>query len=101
MCGVVHEFVSEAQKGFVPHIFIAEVTILLRNVEAYIHEEGMDRQEALLFLDMEKAFDRVSYEFLNKGLDALGFGENYKKTSGHDVQRPRPPEQADLRKRVL
>ena len=77
------------------------ITILLRNVETYTNKEGMDRQGALLFLDMETAFDRVSYEFLNKGLDLLGFGENYKKTSGHDVQRPRPPEQADLRKRVL
>jgi hypothetical protein len=90
MCGVVHEFVSEAQKGFVPHTFIAEATILLRNVEAYINEEGMDRQGALLFLDMEKAFDRVSYEFLNKGLDALGFGENYKKRVAmmYNVQDP-------------
>jgi hypothetical protein len=36
---VVHEFVSDCQKGFVPDVFIAEATAMLRMVEAYINEE--------------------------------------------------------------
>jgi hypothetical protein len=35
-----------------------------------------------LFLDMEKAFDRVSYEFTKKGLDAYGFGARFQKWVG-------------------
>jgi hypothetical protein len=38
MLGVVHEFVSETQKGFVPDVLIADATMLLRLVEAYINE---------------------------------------------------------------
>ena len=74
----VHEFVSETQKGFVPGVFIAEATQLLRLVEAHINEEPTERQGIFLFLDMEKAFDRVSYEFINKGLTALGYGKNFR-----------------------
>ena len=37
------------------------------------------RKGVLLFLDMEKAFDRVSYEFTMKGLvEALGFGNKFR-----------------------
>ena len=75
---VVHEFVSECQKGFVPDVFIAEATALLKLVEAYTNEDDTDRKGILLFLDMEKAFDRVSYEFTLAGLKAFGFGKRFR-----------------------
>ena len=57
---VVHQFVAECQKGFVPDVFIAEATALLKLVEAYINEDDEeDRKGVLLLLDMEKAFDRA------------------------------------------
>eukprot|EP00966_Prymnesium_polylepis_P013068 301247-Prymnesium_polylepis.1 len=56
--------------------------MLLRLVEAYINEEPEERKEIFLFLDMEKAFDRVSYEFTKKGLDAYGFGARFQKWVG-------------------
>eukprot|EP00966_Prymnesium_polylepis_P335097 7390454-Prymnesium_polylepis.1 len=56
MLGVVHEFVSETQKGFVPDVLIADATMLLRLVEAYINEEPEERKGIFFFLDMEKAF---------------------------------------------
>jgi hypothetical protein len=68
---VVHEFVSECQKGFVPEVFIAEATALLKLVEAYTNEDGEQRKGIMLFLDMEKAFDRVSYDFTLSGLKSL------------------------------
>ena len=39
---------------------------------------------------MEKAFDRVSYDFTLKGLRALGFGKQYRKWVGmmYDVKKP-------------
>ena len=77
MRDVVHEFVSECQKGFVPKAFIAEASMLLRTVEAYINERPSERRGIFLFLDMEKAFDRVSYEFTMRGMEALGFGDRF------------------------
>ena len=74
----VHEFVSECQKGFVPDVFIAEATALLKLVEAYTNEDGENRKGILLFLDMEKAFDRVSYDFTLSGLKAFGFGKRFR-----------------------
>jgi hypothetical protein len=74
----VHEFVSECQKGFVPDVFIAEATQLLKLVEAYTNEDGANRKGILLFLDMEKAFDRVSYDFTLSGLKAFGFGKRFR-----------------------
>ena len=79
---VVHEFVSDCQKGFVPDVFIAEATAMLRMVEAYINEEPEEREGIFLFLDMEKAFDRVSYDFTMKGLQKLGMGDNFCKWVG-------------------
>ena len=70
MIKVVHAFVAECQKGFVPDTFIAEATMLTRLIEGYINEEGEGREGIMLFLDMEKAFDRVSYDFTLRGLEA-------------------------------
>ena len=36
----------------------------------------------MLFLDMEKAFDRVSYDFTLRGLEAIGFGKKFRKMVG-------------------
>ena len=84
----MHEFVSETQKGFVPGVFIAEATQLLKLTEAYINEEPEDRKGIFLFMDMEKAFDRVSYDFIKKGLAATGFGKHLRKWVGmmYDVE---------------
>ena len=40
MIKVVHAFVAECQKGFVPDTFIAEATMLTRLIDGYINEEG-------------------------------------------------------------
>jgi hypothetical protein len=40
--------------------------------QSYIEKE--DEEALLLFADMEKAFDRCSWDFLKEGLDALGLG---------------------------
>ena len=74
---VVHQFVDESQKGFVPRENIQDATMLLQLIEAYINEEPLDRKGMMIFLDMEKAFDRVSFKFLRKALRAVGFGENF------------------------
>ena len=67
MAKVVHQFVAESQKGFVPHTFIADCTMMMNLVETYINEgDDESKKGIMVFLDMEKAFDRVSYDFLLK-----------------------------------
>ena len=79
---VVHEFVSDTQKGFVPKEIIHDCTMLLNLIEAWINDEPTERQGIFLFFDMEKAFDRVSYKFLNSALEATNFGPNFRKLVG-------------------
>ena len=55
---------------------------MLTLIENYINEKPQTRQGAFLFLDMEKAFDRVSYTFLTEAIQALGFGPNFQKAVG-------------------
>ena len=71
---VVHQFVSEAPKRFVPDTFIADCSMLMNLIESWVNDEPEERQGVMLFLDMEKAFERVSYTYLNESLHTLGFG---------------------------
>ena len=70
----VLQFVSSQQNGFVPGGFIAENIMLLKLVQAYVEEEHIEA--FFLFLDMEKAFDRCSWDYLHGALEELGFGES-------------------------
>ena len=68
------QFVSECQNGFVPDGFIAECSMLLTLLKAYIETDDNDTEgAAFIFLDMEKAFDRCSWEFLDMAIQDLGF----------------------------
>ena len=60
---------NQMSEGIRPRgVFIAEATALLKLVEAYTNEDGEQRKGIMLFLDMKKAFDRVSYDFTLSGL---------------------------------
>ena len=76
MKGGMHEIVSAENTGFSPGRFIAENTVCTKLMQAYLDEE--DLPGALVFLDMEKAFDRVSWEFMHKALESLGFGPEFR-----------------------
>ena len=69
---IINSFVSSPQTGFVPKRQITDNTLLLRLIQAYLDET--DEEGLLLFLDLEKAFDRVSHEFLHKATRAAGLG---------------------------
>ena len=71
----VLQFVSQDQNGFVPDAFIAENIIRLQLLQDLIESE--DREAIFLFIDMEKAFDRCSWQFITEGLLALGFGQGF------------------------
>ena len=92
MVKVVHEFVDECQKGFVPHTVIQDATMLLKLIEEYVNDDCLNRKALMVFLDMEKAFDRVSYDFLLKGLTAVGFGPTFVNTIKLMYSADNPPQ---------
>ena len=49
--------------------------MLLKLIQAYVEEEDSDAY--FVFLDMEKAFDRSSWEYLVEALEAIGFDEDF------------------------
>ena len=66
------QFTSPEQTGFCPGAFIGENTMLLKLIQTYLKEENTPG--LYIFLDMEKAFDRCSWQYLKKALSALGAG---------------------------
>ena len=69
-------FVSKEQLGFVPGRNISEASHLMQLVQAYLDET--DEEGLLIALDWEKAFDRVSWDFLHNAYKALGFGARFR-----------------------
>ena len=66
------DIVSESQLGFVPGRVISESTLFLKLIQAKIEEDDTDA--IIVSADWEKAFDRVSWDYLHQATEALGFG---------------------------
>ena len=67
------QFADPAQTGFVPNRFICETTHLTKLIQEHLnhtHKPG-----GFVFLDMEKAFDRASWQFMDQALDDVGLGD--------------------------
>ena len=64
--------ISHPQKGFVPGRQITDLTRQLYLLQDYIDEK--DQDALLVLLDMEKAFDRCSWDFMLKSMEAAGVG---------------------------
>ena len=69
---VMDDIVSKQQLGFVPGRVITEATHMLKLVQAMLDET--DGEGIIVAADWEKAFDRVSWDFLHAAAEALGFG---------------------------
>ena len=69
MLSIVTQFVSDNQIGFVPYTFIAKSAMLVKLLQA--HLDQIDDGGILVFCDMEKAFDRCDWDYLNKAIDRL------------------------------
>ena len=78
---VINEIIDIDQNGFIPNRFIGENNMLLHELILHMQklaedEEGTD-EGYLLFLDFEKAFDRVDHNFMFDCLTKFGIGENF------------------------
>jgi hypothetical protein len=64
--------VSKAQSAFIKGRFIQDNFMLVQQTTRFLHAKNLPR--ILLKLDISKAFDSVSWPFLLKVLEKLGFG---------------------------
>ena len=62
--GVLNTIIHENQKGFLSGRFIGENTRLMYDIIS--HMEYQNKSGMLLLLDFEKAFDSVSWNYINK-----------------------------------
>uniref|UniRef100_A0A0B7BCU9 Reverse transcriptase domain-containing protein n=1 Tax=Arion vulgaris TaxID=1028688 RepID=A0A0B7BCU9_9EUPU len=60
----LHKLIHADQQCSVPHRNISKHTYLIRDIIQYTHQKNT--QSAILSIDQEKAFDRVSHDFLHK-----------------------------------
>ena len=84
---VLHKIISKEQTGFLKGRFIGENTRLLYDIMHYLDEN--DLSGLLLLIDFEKAFDSISWQFLQKTLDLFNFGQSIKtwiKTFYNDIE---------------
>jgi len=73
---VISSIVSEDQSGYIKNRYIGENIRLVLDVIEY--SNITNNPGILLFLDFEKAFDTVSWDFLFKTLDYFNFGDYFK-----------------------
>ena len=69
----MNHIIGTEQNGFVPCRFIAENNMLLHEIIEYTTQNKQEMGGMLLFLDFEKAFDRVDHTFMLNVLDRMAF----------------------------
>ena len=74
---VIGNVISKENTGFSPGRFIAENTHQMKLMQQLLEDENSAGM--FVFLDLEKAFDRVSWKYLKEALQRLGFGPDFVK----------------------
>lgn len=72
ICGVLPSIINSDQTGFIKGRFIGENLFKLQNIMDYVDEE--DIPSLLMSVDFEKAFDSLSWEFIDQALIKFHFG---------------------------
>ena len=72
---VLGTIIHENQKGFLSGCFIGENTRLLYDI--MYHTEKFNKPGIVLLLDFEKAFDSVSWKYIDKVLKFFNFGDYF------------------------
>ena len=89
MLRIITQCISDNQIGFMPRTFLAESTMLVKLIQA--HLDTIDEGGLLVFLDLEKAFDRVSWDFMKKAIKKLRFTDGIQKWMDALYDEKSPP----------
>ena len=71
------EIIHSNQRGFVKGRFIGEAARSIIDIMDYTKSQNIPG--IILFIDFEKAFDSLDWDFMIKSLDAFGFGPSLKR----------------------
>lgn len=75
LASIISTLISPFQSGFIPHRFITDNIRLATNI---IQDSNLNsRKLFLLGLDIHKAFDSVSWKYLNSLLQRMGFRDEF------------------------
>ena len=74
---VIGNVVCKENTGFAPQRFISENSHQMKIMQQYLEDNNEDGM--FVFLDLEKAFDRVSWDYMKKAVARLGFGPDFQK----------------------
>ena len=74
---VLPNIVHNNQSGYVEGRFIGEIIRTIDDIKEFTKSERISG--ILAFLDFEKAFDSIEWEFLYKFLEVFNFGPDFKK----------------------
>ena len=73
---ILPNIIKEEQKGFIKGRFIGENTRLIYDIINYLEINNIPG--LLVLIDFEKAFDSVEWDFINKTLECLNFGQKFR-----------------------
>jgi len=83
---ILTKVLANRLKYILPHIIhVSQSAVYGRKIDQTVHmirdlidiANKDDESAAFIFLDQEKAFDRVNHEFLYKAMEAFGIGETF------------------------
>ena len=74
---LLNKIISQEQKGFLENRSIADCSRLIYDI--IIETELANKSGLILLVDFQKAFDSLSWEFIDEVLDKFNFGPNLKK----------------------
>ena len=73
---VLYRILGPRQKAYIPDRYIGEAT---KNTNDIFNQSNRTKTPGLAILvDFEKAFDSVSFAFIQKTIKIFGFGENFR-----------------------
>ena len=75
MKSVLENIINKDQKGFLKNRYIGENIRLVYDLIAELQKHNMSK--LILLIDFEKAFDSVSWKFINKVLRIYNFGDSF------------------------
>ena len=74
---VLNRILGPHQKAYIPGRFISEAT--KNTYDIFEHATRTKNPGLAVLIDFEKAFDSVSFEFINRTLEIFGFGKHFRK----------------------